>query len=247
MRRPAAGLVGASREVIMGVYDSSNEANPMASVSDSGVPLWTASEVIAHFGDIPIARILTSPPPGQATEADGIELHDRHDRLCELIDGTLVEKTMGWQESELAVTIARLLGNFVSAHRLGKVLGSDGMVRLEPEQIRIPGVAFIAKQRFAGRTLQPGAFWELGCDLAVEVISPSNTRREMERKLTDYFAAGVAVAWLVYPKSREVVVYSSPSKSITLRGDDMLESGAILPGFSVPVAQVFAELNAADA
>jgi Uma2 family endonuclease len=218
----------------------------MASVSESGVPFWTASEVIARFGDIPIARILTNPPPGEATEADVIELHERHDRLCELVDGTLVEKTMGWQESELAIIIATLLRNFVSANRLGKVFGPDGMFRLKPEQIRIPDVAFVSNQRFAGRRLKPGAFWELGCDLAVEVISPSNTAREMERKLIDYFAAGVVAVWLIYPKSREAVVYSSPNDSVTLQGDDLLEAAALLPGFSVSVAQIFAELDASN-
>ena len=219
----------------------------MASVSDSNVPVWTASEVIAHFGDIPIARIRTSPPPGKATEADVVELHERHDRLCELIDGTLVEKTMGWQEAELAIVIARLLGNFVAANRLGKVFGPDGMFRFEPEQIRIPDVAFVSRQRFAARAPKPGAFWELGCDLAVEVISPSNTRREMERKLNDYFAAGVGIVWLVYLNPREVVVYTTPNNSVTLRGDELLEGGSVLPGFSVPVAQLFAELDATEA
>jgi Uma2 family endonuclease len=121
------------------------------------------------------------------------------------------------------------------------------MFRLQPEQIRIPDVAFVSKERFANRTPAPGAFWELGCDLAVEVISPSNTRREMERKLSDYFTAGVRAVWLVYPKTREVAVYSSPTNSVTLRGDDALDGGATLPGFSVPVAQIFAELQATDA
>ena len=215
----------------------------MATVSETGLPIWTASEVLARFGDIPIVRIRTIPPPGEATESDVIELHDRHDRLCELIDGTLVEKAMGWKESELTIIIARLLGNFVSANRLGKVFGSDGMFRLEPEQIRIPDVAFISKQRFAGRALTPSAFWELGCDLAVEVISPSNTRREMERKLSDYFGAGVGTVWLVYLTTREVVVYTSPDNSVTLRSNDLLDGGNLLPGFSVPVAELFAALD----
>jgi Uma2 family endonuclease len=219
----------------------------MASVSDSNIPIWTASEVIAHFGDIPIARIRTSPAPGESTEADVVELHERHDRLCELIDGTLVEKAAWWQESQLNAIIACRLMNFVSANRLGKVFGPDGMFRLEPEQIRIPDVAFISKQRFAGRAVQPSAFWELGCDLAVEVISPSNTRREMERKLNDYFAAGVAIVWLVYLNPREVVVYTAPNSSVTLRGEELLDGGAVLPGFSVPVAQLFAELDATEA
>jgi Uma2 family endonuclease len=219
----------------------------MATVSEGQVPVWTASEVIAHFGDIPIARIHTTPPPGEATEADVIELHDRHDRLCELIDGTLVEKAMGWKESELAAWIATILNNFVRPKKLGRVFGSDGMFRLEPEQIRIPDVAFISKKRFAGRAIESDAFWELGCDLAVEVISPSNTRREMERKLGDYFAAGVSAVWLVYPKTREVVVYSSPNKSVTLQGNDVLDGGTVLTGFSVPVAQFFTELDETEA
>jgi len=219
----------------------------MASVSDSSIPIWTASEVIAHYGDIPIARIRTSPPPGEATEADVVELHERHDRLCELIDGTLVEKAMGWQEAELAVIIATLLRNFISANQLGKVFGPDGMFRIEPEQIRIPDVAFISKERFAGRGVKPTAFWELGCDLAVDVISPSNTRREMERKLNDYFATGVAIVWLVYLNPREVVAHTAPNNSVTLRGDDLLEGGTVLPGFSVLVTQLFAELDATDA
>jgi Uma2 family endonuclease len=219
----------------------------VATVPETGAPLWTASEIIAHFGDIPIARICTSPPPGEATEADVIKRHDRDGRLFELIDGTLVEKAMGWQESELAIIIATLLRTFAADKRLGKVFGADGMFRLRPSQIRIPDIAFISKERFAGRSLENTAFWELGCDLAVEVISPSNTRREMERKLGDYFAAGVAIVWLVYPKSREVVVFSSPTAATTLRGDDALDGGSLLPGFSVRVVQLFADLDASKA
>ena len=150
---------------------------------------------------------------------------------------------MGWREAYVAAWITTILNNFVQPRNMGMVFGPDGMFRLEPEQIRIPDVAFISKQRFAGRTLTPGAFWELGCDLAVEVISPSNTRREMERKLADYFAAGVGAVWLVYLTTREVVVYTSPNSSTTLRGDDALDGGTLLSGFSVPAAQLFAELD----
>jgi Uma2 family endonuclease len=218
----------------------------MTTVTDSALSIWTASEIIARFGNIPIARICTNPPPGEATEENVIELHDHHDRLFELIDGTLVEKTTGWRESLLATAIATILNNFVQPQKLGMVFGADGMFRLEAEQIRIPDVAFISKQRFAGHTLTPGAFWDLGCDLAIEVISPSNTCREMERKLTDYFAAGVQMVWLVYSTTREVVVYRTPQISAILRGDERLEGGDLLPGFSVPVRQIFAELDATE-
>jgi Uma2 family endonuclease len=215
----------------------------MASDTDTTLSIWTASEVLARFGDIPIARIRTSPPPGEATEADVIKLHDRYDRLFELIDGTLVEKAMGWRESFVAAWIATILNNFVQPRNLGMVFGSDGMLRIKQQQIRIPDVAFISLERFAGQTVSVGAFWELGCDLAVEVISPSNTRREMERKLADYFGAGVKLVWLVYIPTREVVVYSSPQDFTTVRGDDVLGGGSVLPGFSVKVDEVFAALD----
>lgn len=219
----------------------------MATDSTSSSFAWTASEVIAHFGDIPIARIRTSPAPGDATESDVVELHDHQNRLFELIDGTLVEKAMGWREAFLAACITTILNNFVQPRKLGIVFGADGMLRLKAQQIRIPDVAFVSQQRFAGQPLPTTAFWDLGCDLAVEVISSSNTRREMERKLNDYFAAGVAMVWLVYPDTREVVAYSSPSLSRTLRGRDLLEGGSLLPGFSVRVAEIFAELDATQA
>lgn len=218
----------------------------MATVSESQASGWTASDVIAHFGDIPIARLLTSPRPGEATEADVIELHDHHDRLCELIDGTLVEKTMGWRESDLALWIGTLLNQFVRPRKLGKVFGSDGMLRLEPGQVRIPDVSFVSKQRFAGRTVTPSAFWELGCDLAIEVISPSNTHREMERKVDDYFRAGVQLVWLVYPDTRQVAVYTSATQLTTIDQTGVLEGGSLLPGFSIPLTELFAELDEAD-
>jgi hypothetical protein len=69
----------------------------------------------------------------------------------------------------------------------------------------------------------------------------------MERKLSDYFAAGVQVVWLAYMTPRQVVVYSSPSSSVMLGGDDLLDGGALLPGFSVSVAQLFAELDQTEA
>jgi Uma2 family endonuclease len=151
---------------------------------------------------------------------------------------------MGWQEAYLAVRIATILNNFVGPRKLGLVLGADGMIRLKPEQVRLPDVAFISQERFAGRPLRPTACWELGFDLAVEVISPSNTRREMERKLSDYFASGVRLVWFVYPISREIAVHTSPQDVTMLHVGDTLEGGAVMPGFSVPVAQLFAELDA---
>jgi Uma2 family endonuclease len=68
----------------------------------------------------------------------------------------------------------------------------------------------------------------------------------MERKLNDYFAAGVTAVWLVYPKTRAVAVYSSATEFVMLSGDEALDGGTLLPGFSVPISQIFAELDATE-
>ncbi len=74
---------------------------------------WTTDDLARRFGAMPLSRIRFSPSPGTATEADVIEIHDRENRPCELVDGVLVEKTVGTYESYLAVRIVRLIGNFV--------------------------------------------------------------------------------------------------------------------------------------
>ncbi len=82
-----------------------------------------------------------------------MNLLDHHDRICELIDGVLVEKTMGYIESILAVYIARKIGDFVDAHKLGIVLGEAGTLRILPRQVRIPDVSFISWEKVSRRQI----------------------------------------------------------------------------------------------
>jgi Uma2 family endonuclease len=154
---------------------------------------WTVADLLAHFGPIAHRRVRQDPAPGSATEQDVLDIHDREKRLYELVDGVLLEKAMGIQESFLAVVIARMLGEFASRSDCGFVLGADGMARLAPGLVRIPDVSFISWQRVPNRRVPRVAMLDFAPDLAVEVLSPSNTPHEMERKLHDYFAAGVAL------------------------------------------------------
>src|SRR5882672_3134055 len=78
-----------------------------------------AAEWLHSLGDIPLERIIVDPPPGMATEADLLRLVERDKRLCELIDGTLVEKPVGFWEGQIAAQLIIILGNFVNTHRLG--------------------------------------------------------------------------------------------------------------------------------
>lgn len=213
----------------------------MAVAEPLSTRVWTAVDLVEHFGPIPMDRVRTNPPPGSATEQDVIEIHDRENRLCELLDGTLLEKTMGSFESYLAGVLVQLLGAYVTKNKLGVVLPPDGMLRLRPRLVRLPDVSFISWDRLPGRTVPREEIWSLAPDLAVEVISRGNTREEMERKLLDYFTAGVRLVWYVYPATREVRAYTSPDIYITLGVQDTLDGGDVLPGFQLPLATFFAE------
>lgn len=174
-------------------------------------------------------------------ERDVVEIHDREDRLYELADGVLMEKTMGTYESYLAGLLVRLLGNFVVENDLGIVLPPDGMMRLAPGLVRIPDVSFVSWQRLPDRKVPRDPIANVAPDLAVEVISKSNTRREMERKLSDYLAASVRSVWYVYPDEREVHVYTGPEQCRVKSEAETLDGGDVLPGFQLELAQFFAE------
>jgi Uma2 family endonuclease len=203
---------------------------------------WTAADLVDRFGPIPLWRIRFDPPPGTASEADALAIWEREKRLCELVDGTLVEKTVGYQEAYLAVLLARLIGNFVEAAGLGIILGADGMAKLAPGLLRIPDVSFIPWERHPDRKVPKLPYVPFAPSLAVEVLSPSNTAREMSRKLDDYFRTGVRLVWYVDPEARTVEVYTARERSTVLKEGDTLDGGEVLPGFRVPVARLFEDL-----
>ena len=218
----------------------------MAHVVEPETCTWTAADLVERFGAIPLARIRFDPPPGTATEEDVIRIEAEEDKLCELVDGVLVEKTVGTYESYLAMAIGRILGNFVVPRQLGIVLGADGMMRLAPGLVRVPDVSFVSVGRLPGGRVPREPIADLVPDLAVEVISRSNTPEEMDRKLRDYFAAGVRLVWYVYPESREVHAFTAPDRRDVLKDKDLLDGGDVLPGFQCVVSDLFAEPGSSE-
>ncbi len=204
---------------------------------------WTAADLVDYFGPIRLKRIRLDPTPGTATEEDVVEIYAKEKRLYELVDGILVEKTVGVQESFLASLLGRLIGNFVEEAGLGIILGADGMARLFPGRIRIPDVSFITWERLPDRKVPSEAFVNVGLDLAVEVLSPSNTAKEMDLKLRDYFQAGVRLVWYVDPDSRTVRVFTSLDQSVVLRKGESLDGGEVLPGFTLALDRLFSDLR----
>lgn len=218
---------------------------PPPAARPATAPDWTAADLLDLLGPIPLWRIRFDPRPGTATEADAMKVYRHEKRLCELVEGLLVEKTMGYQEAYLALLLGTFLNTFVLEHRLGVVLGADGMARLAPGLIRIPDVSFIPWERHPDRKIPREPFVPFAPALAVEVLSPSNTAKEMARKLLDYFATGVRLVWYVDPEARTVEVFTGVGRSTVLREPDTLDGGDVLPGFALPLAQLFAGLGPA--
>ena len=195
----------------------------------------TLADVLANHG-VPADRVLLHPIPGTATVADVLAIHDREDRLCELVDGTLVEKTMGVKESNLAALLIYLLYSFILPRNLGVVLGADGMIQLRFDQVRIPDVAFFRAEQLINGNLPDEAISSLIPDLAVEILSTSNTKTEMDQKLREYFAAGVRLVWYADPRKRLVWVYEAVDRVTLLDQTGTLNGGAVLRGFTLRVA-----------
>jgi Uma2 family endonuclease len=210
---------------------------------ESPASSWTVADLMERFGPMRLSRIRFDPFPGTATEQDVLDLLEHNNQLYELVDGVLVGKAMGFPESCLAASLIAVLKAFVSQHRLGTVTAPDGLMRLAPGLVRIPDVAFIRWEQFPNRQIPRTPVPSLAPDLAIEVLSPSNTEEEMERKRQDYFGAGCKLVWLVDPDARTVTVYAGPDQPTVLREDQTLDGGTVLPGFALPLRQLFAELD----
>jgi Uma2 family endonuclease len=198
----------------------------------------TLADLIQRLGSVSPDRIAAFPPPGSATESDLLS-PGREKRLYELVDGVLVEKAMGYYESYIAALLIGFLNAYLGEHDPGIVLGADGMLRLAPDLVRAPDVSFISWDRFPGGRLVPEPIPNLVPDLAVEVLSASNTAPEMDRKLHEYFAAGSRLVWYVEPRQKRVRVYTSPPEFSELNEGNTLDGGAVLPGFQLSIAEWF--------
>lgn len=205
----------------------------------------TVADLLKRLGGVPPERVLLVPTPGTATEKDVVAMDDHADRLCELIDGVLVEKTMGNYESAVALAVGYFLRDFIRRRRLGVLTGTDGPYRILPEQVRMPDVAFVSWERLGASRLPQEAILGVAPDLAVEVLSKSNTKGEMERKLRDYFSAGVRLVWYIEPKKRTAKSYTAPDACQAIGEDGSLDGGEVRPGFELSLRELFAEAEGA--
>ena len=149
----------------------------------------------------------------------------------------------GSEHGRISVIIVSELERHARQHRLGLVFDSSTGFRLTPEDLLSPDAAFVAKSRLRGLKRLPRGFFVGAPDLVVEVSSPSDTIERTHEKMARYFAHGTRLAWVINPAERNALVYRSPEADRLLRLTDALDGEDVLPGFRLPLAELFAELS----
>ena len=135
--------------------------------------------------------------------------------------------------------LAGRIREHVRKRRLGITLVEPGFLLSEdPPTVRGPDIAFIARDNLP-RGGFPRGFWKVPPDLAVEVVSPSNTRAEIREKVLEYMSAGARLVWVVEPRTRSVTAYRSRTEVHRLAGTDTLDGHDVLPGIRLPMADLF--------
>lgn len=207
--------------------------------SNGPLPARTVADLVRELGDIPANRILLHPAPGTATEADLLRAIDGDNKvLCELVNGTLVEKPMGYQESRIAAILIRYLLEFVESHDIGFVTGADGPYRMKLKNVRLPDVTYISWNRFASREdADKPNICPVSPDLVVEVLSESNTKKEIEKKQIEYFETGVQLLWIVDPRKKIVTVQRPDGTHTVLDHKGKLSGEGVLPGFKLEISK----------
>ena len=215
----------------MSIADSSSRSQRRAG---------TFAELVHELGDIPLDRILVNPAPGTATEADLLRYLDEDNLGCELAHGVLVVKTMGLKESVLAGILVAWINNYLDKNPIGACAGEQGICRLLPGLVRAPDVSFISREQLAKVKDQDFTFAPCAPELCVEVWSKGNTRREIDRKIKEYFNDGAKLVWEVFPRKRTGAIYHSPTDMTPVNATATIDGEDVLPGFRFVLEDLFA-------
>ena len=177
----------------------------------------------------------------QLMTADELLALPRGQFRYELINGELKKMSpAGQKHGRITFRFSMRLGKYVEEHQLGDLYAAETGFKLKsnPDTVLAADIAFIEKERLKVLSETEG-YWPAAPDLAVEVNSPSDTVREVERKVMKWLGFGTRLVWVVSPKQRTVTVYQSPTDIQTLTEKDILHGGEVVPGFHIQVADIF--------
>ena len=162
----------------------------------------------------------------------------------EVINGELKERTMSFESSAIAGLFIELLRGWARRTKAGFVAGPDGGLAIfswMPGDVRMPDVTYVSRERVA--RLPRRGWLTVAPELAIEVISPNDRIEDAEDKARDYIRAGVDLVWVVIPSTRSVHVWRTDGSRVVLQPGEVLSGEAVLPGFELPVAEIFAEFE----
>jgi Uma2 family endonuclease len=180
--------------------------------------------------------LLTSPKD----EVEDFVLDERF----EIVDGIrVVMPPMSAPSSVLAYRLARRIGNYAEPMNLGEAFTEILFkLPLPVDRNRRPDIAFVSYDRWPkNRPIPQGSAWNVVPDFCVEVVSPTDLIEETRAKVEEYFEAGVRLIWVVYPQKELVDVYDSRDRMRVVRREGTLDGGDVIPGFSLPLAELFPE------
>lgn len=179
--------------------------------------------------------------PPRTLAAEDLPYLGPEEGRCELVGGEIVREpppgeTHGWVAANALIA----LGRFIHEHRLGRVYAAETgfVLARDPDTVRAPDAAFVAAERLSARE-RLGPYFEGAPDLAVEVLSPGDDRGAALRKVEDYLAAGCRTVWLIEPAARTVTAHRPGTEPETLGEGQVLHGDPTLPGFRLPVADLF--------
>jgi Uma2 family endonuclease len=161
----------------------------------------------------------------------------------ELVNGELKKMSpAGQRHGRITVRLTEPLAKYVREHQLGQVYAAETGFKLKsnPDTVRAADIAFVQRERLEvlGET---ESFWPGAPDLAVEVNSPSDTVREVEKKVMEWLEFGARLVWVVSSKMYSVTVYRSLNEIVVLTEKDTLDGGDVVPGFQIRITEIFAE------
>jgi len=166
------------------------------------------------------------------------------DEVCgELIRGVFCEMPKpGMRHGQLALRLGAKLFNHVDERQIGTVVGEVGvLLERDPDTVRAPDAAFISHDRLPKGSV-PARYDETIPELVVEVVSPSDRHADVRDKARMWLSFGVQLVWVVFPVERTVEVHRADVDAAqTLTEADSFDGGSVLPGFSYPLSQLFAD------
>lgn len=189
-----------------------------------------------------MSTVVTAPPrevDKALLTAEDLRRMSRDGRRYELVRGELVEMApVGRRHGRIALRLGSALQIYVDAQKLGEAMTETGFcLECQPDTVRAPDVSFLSKERLPPEDQEgfvPGA-----PDLAVEVVSPGERDTEVQDKVADYLTHGARLVWVVRPQQRTVTVYRPDGTARLLRESDTLEGEDVVPGFALPLNELF--------